>query len=91
MIRQLDLSGNKFQDAGVMQICKYLSETTIQKVDLSSNRISDRVVEAMISNLKGATHLKQINLADNKELTSNKASMNKLKNGLAQKRIMVHF
>ena len=63
-ITQLDLRGNKINDAQAKVLVAALSKTEITHLDLESNLIGDEGVEAL-STLLSKTKITQLNLRDN--------------------------
>jgi len=72
---------------GAIQICKQVSETQVQTLNLAKNKLTERCVESLIAALKSSKYLKVLNVGENSDLVNNKAAKNRLKNGLAIKRI----
>ena len=86
-VKGINLSKNRFTDMGAIQICKQVSETQVQTLNLAKNKLTERCVESLIAALKSSKYLKVLNVGENSDLVNNKAAKNRLKNGLAIKRI----
>jgi hypothetical protein len=61
-IKSLNLSKNRISDDGVIQIVKAICDSQIEMLSLSTNKITEKVVESIVGCLKTNKNLKVIDL-----------------------------
>jgi hypothetical protein len=79
-IKTLNLSKNKFGDEGIGHIMKALCDSQIEQVNLQSNKLTDKCVEAIVGILKTNKTIKVLDLQNNG--IASRLMKNKLKNAL---------
>ena len=78
----LDLGNNKFTDSGIITILKEICNTGVTRLDISSNRITEKCIVEITGILVRAKSLKTLNMQNN-EIASRNAKnrlINSLKN-----------
>ena len=79
-VTNLDLSGNKLTDNGIVNILKAMCETRIERLVISNNKLTEKCTEQMTGILARAKHLKTLMMQDN--AITNRVAKNKLINSL---------
>ena len=79
-VKSLDLTGNLISDDGLKFLIKSIKDSGLEKLNLSKNKVGEKLIDNIISNLKICKCLKQINLKDN--LIKSKFTKSKLQNGI---------
>lgn len=65
-MQNLDLSRNGLTDSGIVAILKAVSETAIERLVISSNKLTDKCTDQVGSILSKSKHLRTLNMQDNK-------------------------
>lgn len=79
-LKGLNLSGNKLTDDGVKHLAKAICETSIEELNISSNKLSEKCMEPLAAIFKTNKGLKVLDLQGNG--ITNRVFKNKLKNSL---------
>ena len=76
----MDLSNNKITDNGIVNLCKALSETQIERFVVSGNKLTDKCTVGITGILMRNKHLKTLMMQDNN--IESRIAKNKLINSL---------
>ena len=76
-LRAVNLSKNRITDEGLNILAKAICESQLEKVDLSSNKITEKCIDSIVGTLKTNKVLKLLDLQNN-NITS-RVVKNKLK------------
>lgn len=86
-IKILNLSKNKLADEGLMMLAKALCESSIEKVNLSHNKITEKYIDNFVGTLKTNKSLKSLDLTNNG--IGSRVVKNKLKNALPSIEVLI--
>lgn len=79
-VKNLNLSKNRLGDDGLLHIIKALCESSIESVNLSGNKITEKNIDSIVGTLKTNKTLKFLDLSNNG--IGSRVVKNKLKNAL---------
>ena len=74
----MDLSNNKITDNGIVNICKAVNETQIERLVISSNKLTEKCTETIPGILMRNKFLKTLMMQDNS--INNRVAKNKFIN-----------
>ena len=86
-VQNLDLSGNKITDNGIIHICKALSESQIERLVISQNKLTEKCCEHLTGALMRNKHLKTLMMQDNQ--INSRVAKNKLINSLKKMDVVI--
>lgn len=86
-MQRLNLSKNRISDEGFIHIVKALCDSSIEELDISGNKITEKCIEPVVGSLKTHKALKILNLQENQ--LSGRVVKNKLKNALPSIEVLV--
>ena len=86
-VTNLDLSGNKLTDNGIVNVLKAICETKIERLVISSNKLTEKCTEQITGILSRAKHLKTLMMQDN--AITNRVAKNKLINSLKKITVVI--
>ena len=79
-VKSLNLSKNRLSDDGLVMIVKALCESSIEQVNLSGNKITEKNIDSVVGTLKTNKTLRFLDLSNNG--IGSRVVKNKLKNAL---------
>lgn len=86
-VKVLNLSKNRLADDGLVLIVKALCESSIENVNLSGNKITEKNIDTIVGTLKTNKTLKVLDLSNNG--IGSRVVKNKLKNALPSIEVLV--
>lgn len=81
-VKDLDLSGNKFTDDGVVLIAKAVSDTQVTHLTLAGNKLTDKCTEPLAAVLRTNKVIRMVDLSGHN--ITNRVARNKIRNSLTQ-------
>lgn len=86
-VDNLDLGNNKITDSGVVEICKALADTEINRFVISNNKLTDKCCELVTGVLMRNKHLSTLMMQDNQ--INSRVAKNKLINALPRINVVI--